>query len=89
MCQGGDFTRHNGTGGEHALGGTSQKFNDENFELKHHVGCLSMANCKFRGSLASFVAPLVMSLTYSNSFAKLVPIRMVRNSSYALPQRSG
>ena len=40
----GDFTRGNGTGGEHALEGNSAKFPDENFELKHHVGCLSMAN---------------------------------------------
>lgn len=46
MCQGGDFTRHNGTGGEHALGTPGNSFPDENFELKHHVGCLSMANCK-------------------------------------------
>ncbi len=44
MCQGGDFTRQNGTGGEHTLGGNSSKFADENFELKHHPGCLSMAN---------------------------------------------
>ena len=44
MCQGGDFTRQNGTGGEHTLGGNSSKFPDENFVLKHHPGCLSMAN---------------------------------------------
>jgi len=41
----GDITRGDGTGGEHTLGGTSSKFNDENFDLKHSVGCLSMANC--------------------------------------------
>jgi peptidylprolyl isomerase len=41
VCQGGDFVKHSGLGGESIYGPT---FEDENFEHVHEQGSLSMAN---------------------------------------------
>ncbi|XP_037012650.2 peptidyl-prolyl cis-trans isomerase A-like [Artibeus jamaicensis] len=74
MCQGGDFTHHNGTGSKSVY---SKKFDDENFIMKHTgPGILSMANAGPNTTVLFFI----FTATTEWLDSKHVVFRQVKNS---------
>jgi Cyclophilin type peptidyl-prolyl cis-trans isomerase/CLD len=93
MCQGGDFTNHNGTGGKSIYGA---KFEDENFVLKHTgPGILSMANgmwrfsCIYGQALNCLISWLTANHSCDFSRLQLDPEPTVVSSFCALRKRLG
>lgn len=87
MIQGGDFTEGNGTGGESIYG---EKFEDENFELKHdRPFLLSMANAGPGTFYSACIVPVtnydILTSNRLNSHQRLSVLR--HNRPYPPPRQ--